>query len=735
MVRDGILPVIRVNWVNILKNQTQEDLRMPAALSFVIPVFNEESNIRPLYNEIAEVFKDHEIEFIYVDDGSSDNSVHTIESLKDDRVKFGSHEHNLGIWHGWKTGCGMATNELICLLDADLQNDPKDVLRMLRKLEAENLDLVQGARSSISDRETAKKIQSRVLGRLLNWFMGSNYADPKSGFILMKHYTAKQLFLNKWPPFYFPHTYIRYMSETLGFACADIETLFRSRRFGVSSLGTVAYKTSLLAMVDLFLGLSLKRRDSFTKDLQAFLNEKGISASFRLGGNLYEYLWFFFYRLTWRFHKWTVSPYVLTQLKLLFRSEKLTKSQLQDWQTRRLNKLLVHAYNRTEYYRKRFDDAGYNPHKHVSLSDLHRLPPLTKDDVRQNIHFALFASGHNKQEMQLIRTSGSTGEPFRIYCDKEQLELRMAATLRGYWWAGWRPYKKQIRLWHQKIGMTAIEVFKEKVDAFFMRRRFIPAFEMDPNMEKKFIDMILTYKPSLVDGYAESLEYLSATSDQLKENHVKIPSVVSSAQELSSQARGKIETNLNSKVFDKYGAREFSGIAYQRKESSNYFCTSELFIVEVLKDGRPAQPGEIGEVYVTDLSNWNFPIIRYQIGDLSAFSTEPDDNQPFQQLEKIYGRTRSIIKFSNGSWQPSSFFLHLFKEFEGEIARFQVIQKSLDRIEIKIKPGHLFSEKRTVENLSDCLEQFCPPIEMDFQIVDEIPLGETGKYLPVVSQQ
>src|SRR5207249_8973126 len=94
--------------------------------------------------------------------------------------------------------------------------------------------------------------------------------------------------------------------------------------------------------------------------------------------------------------------------------------------------------------------------------------------------------------------------------------------------------------------------------------------------------------------------------------------IISSAQTLPPETRALIEAQFGCKVFDKYGAREFSGMAHQCDAHRGYHVNAESYIVEVVRDGRPAAEGEVGMVLVTDLNNRCVPMIRYQLGDLAV---------------------------------------------------------------------------------------------------------------------
>ena len=107
--------------------------------------------------------------------------------------------------------------------------------------------------------------------------------------------------------------------------------------------------------------------------------------------------------------------------------------------------------------------------------------------MRRGLYFDLFADNHRKRDMHRISTSGSTGEPFVTYADRHQLEIRFATTLRALEWTGWRFGDRQARLWHQTIGMSRLQVVRERIDAWFMRRLFVPAFEIAPETLEDFV--------------------------------------------------------------------------------------------------------------------------------------------------------------------------------------------------------------------------------------------------------
>ena len=132
--------------------------------------------------------------------------------------------------------------------------------------------------------------------------------------------------------------------------------------------------------------------------------------------------------------------------------------------------------------------SGCTPSDIRSLDDLRKLPLLGKDDVRENLHFDLLSDNHEKRKILKVTTSGSTGEPFVCYADQHQLEIRWAATQRSMEWTGYRFGDRCARLWHQTIGMSWPQILRERIDAWFNRRLFIPAFEMSDQNIASFVE-------------------------------------------------------------------------------------------------------------------------------------------------------------------------------------------------------------------------------------------------------
>jgi phenylacetate-CoA ligase len=247
--------------------------------------------------------------------------------------------------------------------------------------------------------------------------------------------------------------------------------------------------------------------------------------------------------------------------------------------------------------------------------------------------------------------------------------------------------------------------------------------------------LIERFRPVLIDGYAESFNFLAQYLSSGRQLKHQPRAIMSSAQTLTAQTRSEIEAAFGCQVYDKYGAREFSGVAYQCGESGNYHVMDESYIVEILGNGKPAAPGEIGEIVVTDLNNYSFPLIRYRIGDL-AVAAENTGSCPcgrgLSMIGPIQGRTQALVHCANNRWLPGTFFAHFFKDYSHTVRHFQIEQHEKSSFSISIVPGNFWNEFSAGEILS-ALKPHIGFTDVRFEVVSEIPLLETGKRTPVIS--
>jgi len=204
-------------------------------LSVVIPVFNEQENIRPVYAQLKKVLEklDRSYEILFVDDGSRDGTFHLLQALhrEDDRVRIVKFRRNFGQTPAMSAGFDLARGEVIITMDGDLQNDPDDIPRLLEKM-AEGYDVVSGWRAQRQDAFISRILPSKMANWLIGAITGVQIHDYGC---TLKAYRAKVL--KNIHLYAEMHRFIPAMATIGGAQIAELVVKHHPRKFGQSKYG------------------------------------------------------------------------------------------------------------------------------------------------------------------------------------------------------------------------------------------------------------------------------------------------------------------------------------------------------------------------------------------------------------------------------------------------------------------------------------------------------------------
>ena len=211
---------------------TQRGGREPE-LSVVIPVHDEEDSLEPLHRELDAILPPpaERCEILFVDDGSADQSLSRLRLLaqKDPRVRVFHAPRCRGQSAALATGFRAARGEIIVTLDADLQNDPADIPRLLAELE--RADVVSGVRVGRRD-SRLRLLSSRIANAVRNWATGDAIRDVGCSLRAMR----RRYVIRIWP-FRGMHRFLPTLLRMQGARLAEIDVAHRPRRYGQSSYG------------------------------------------------------------------------------------------------------------------------------------------------------------------------------------------------------------------------------------------------------------------------------------------------------------------------------------------------------------------------------------------------------------------------------------------------------------------------------------------------------------------
>lgn len=214
-------------------------------LSVVITVFNEEENVEPLLQQLYDSLDGIEYEVLMVDDGSTDKTVEQLQKYASSRVKIVELQKNYGQTAAMAAGIDQAAGTYIVTMDGDLQNDPKDIPVMLKRIESENYDVIAGRRLNRQD-NSVRKIPSKIANAIIRWASGVHIHDYGCSLKIFKKKIAKNLGL-----YGELHRFIPILSELQGAKILEMDVNHHPRIYGKSKYGlgrTLKVASDLLLM-------------------------------------------------------------------------------------------------------------------------------------------------------------------------------------------------------------------------------------------------------------------------------------------------------------------------------------------------------------------------------------------------------------------------------------------------------------------------------------------------------
>lgn len=412
-------------------------------------------------------------------------------------------------------------------------------------------------------------------------------------------------------------------------------------------------------------------------------------------------------------------------LQELERNQWLSPEGLRALQLQKIQQIVEHAYVNVPFYRQRFVEIGLHPGDIKTLEDFHQLPVLTKQDIRTHLE-ALVARNLPHRVLHPEATGGSTGEPLVFFVSDDFRRWNAAVTARARSWYGYQPGSKQAWIWGADRDLPHWR-WSERFKARLRRQRWLHAFNMGKEQMETFAQTLVRFKPKFIFGYVSSI-YLFARYLQGEKITIRPEVVETSAEKLYDFQRELIEQVFGCPVVDLYGSREFGCIASQCL-SGGMHIADDVRYVEIITDGQPAAPGQIGEVVITDLTNYAMPFLRYKIGDLASYTDKPCScGRGLSVLREVIGRTTDIFTTPSGKLISGLYFVHRLRGAPG-IERFQVHQPSKDTIEILFEASEGVDETWLENRWREFQEHIGPDVRLYIKRVKQIPPTPAGKHL------
>ena len=377
--------------------------------------------------------------------------------------------------------------------------------------------------------------------------------------------------------------------------------------------------------------------------------------------------------------------------------ETASQEQIRAWQDERLVAQVNHVWNDVPYYRKKMEENGVTPDDIKGVADLHKLPFITKADLRDAYPFGLMGVPQSEC-VRIHSTSGTTGKRVVAFYTQHDVDLWEDCCARALVAAG----ATNEDVCHVAYGYglftggAGLHGGSHKVGCLTL-----PMSSGNTDRQLQFMtdlgSTILCCTPSYAAYLAESIAE-RGIGDQ-----IKLKAGIFGAEAWSEEMRRDIENKLGIRAYDIYGLTEISGpgVAFECEEQTGMHINEDHFIAEIIDPEtlEVLPEGSKGELVFTCITKEGFPLIRYRTRDICVLSRKPCScGRTHVKMSKPMGRSDDMLIIRGVNVFPSQIETVLLEQ--GYPANYQIVVDRVnnsDTLEIMVEMNQ--------ENFSDSLRQ------------------------------
>lgn len=383
--------------------------------------------------------------------------------------------------------------------------------------------------------------------------------------------------------------------------------------------------------------------------------------------------------------------------------ECMSRDEILNMQSARLKKTVSRVYHNVEFYRKKMQQLGLEPGDINGMDDLNKLPFTTKDDLRENYPFSLFAVPQS-EVVRIHASSGTTGK----------------ATVVGY-------TRKDIEIWQECVtrvlAMTGIGT-RDRLQVAYGYGLFTgglglhygaenlgaTVIPMSTGNTQRLITMMEDFEATAIACTPSYLLHIAETLEEAgKLDKIKLKVAICGAEPWTENMRKEIEAKLNIKAYDIYGLSEIlgPGVAADCDAYNGLHIYEDHFVPEIINPETlaPCKEGEVGELVFTTLTKEALPLFRYRTKDLTSITYEPCEcGRTLARISRFKGRSDDMLIIRGVNVFPSQVEAALLEMGETSPHYVLIVDRinNLDILEIQVEvEEHFFSDElRKLEGLT-----------------------------------
>ncbi|MGF7143360.1 phenylacetate-CoA ligase [Anaerotaenia torta] len=388
--------------------------------------------------------------------------------------------------------------------------------------------------------------------------------------------------------------------------------------------------------------------------------------------------------------------------------ECMSRDEIHNLQSVRLRKMVDRVYHSVEFYRRKMQQMGLEPGDIQSIDDLDKLPFTTKEDLRDNYPFGLFAVPQS-EVVRIHASSGTTGKATVVGYTRKDIDLWQECVARVLAMAGVGPQDKiQVAYGYGLFtGGLGLHYGAENLGA-----TVIP---MSSGNTQKLITMMEDFG---VTAIACTPSYLLHIAETLEETgrigNIQLKAAICGAEPWTENMRKEIETRLNLKAYDIYGLSEIlgPGVAADCEYHNGLHVYEDHFVPEIINPEtlEPCKEGEVGELVFTTITKEALPLFRYRTKDLTSITYEKCRcGRTMARIDRFKGRSDDMLIIRGVNVFPSQVETALLEIAETSPHYLLIVDRvnNLDTLEVQVEVEERFfsDEIKQLEGLTRKITQ------------------------------
>jgi phenylacetate-CoA ligase len=414
----------------------------------------------------------------------------------------------------------------------------------------------------------------------------------------------------------------------------------------------------------------------------------------------------------------------------------MPRKELENLRDSRLRAMVKYAATTVPYYQDLMSSRRLSWRDFSTVKDLDLLPTIDKATVVTDPNRFVSTSEIGQKSIQ-FQTSGTTGERLSVWLDRRYLLSQAGVGRREKAVVG-ELLGKEIQF--KSLYISYPESTPAKIWEFYRKAAFTPIgtnrrlVPISKPLEE-IVQVLDEYRPDVLMSYGSFLPLLFQFLEQ-KKLKCWLPNLVRfGADSLSPEGRDRIETQFKIPVLSNYGSVECLKIGFECGQNSGFHLHEDVCHVRILKaNGDEVEPGEKGEVVISNLINRGTVLLNYRLGDIAALSHDRCNcGRTTHRLSDLEGRVEDLILLKDGKTVHPRSVWSIFKE-EPRVLQYQLIQLEPSRFELKM-----------VTSGEECFREVSPiicrrlksilgnEVGIEAQYSEKLSREKSGKFRPVKS--